>query len=52
MIDPPEDGMTEPVVSLRGVRADQAALHGLLQRIRDLGVSIISVTHIPSKTAH
>ncbi len=35
---------------LRGVTADQAALHGLLQRIRDLGVSLISVTHIPPKT--
>lgn len=32
---------------LRGVTADQAALHGLLQRIRDLGVSLICVTHIP-----
>jgi hypothetical protein len=32
---------------LRGVTADQAALHGLLQRIRDLGVSLISVTHVP-----
>lgn len=32
---------------LRGVAADQAALHGLLQRIRDLGVSLISVTHVP-----
>jgi hypothetical protein len=35
---------------LRGVTADQSALHGLLQRIRDLGVSLISVTHIPPKT--
>ena len=35
---------------LRGVTADQAALHGLLQRIRDLGVSLISVTHIPPRT--
>lgn len=34
---------------LRGVTADQAALHGLLQRIRDLGVSLISVTHVPAK---
>lgn len=29
---------------LRGVTADQAALHGLLQRIRDLGVSLLSVS--------
>lgn len=35
---------------LRGVAADQAALHGLLQRIRDLGVSLISVTHVAAKT--
>jgi hypothetical protein len=38
------------VTLLRGVAADQAALHGLLQRIRDLGVSLISVTHVPPKT--
>ncbi len=28
---------------LRGVLADQAALHGLLAAIRDLGLSLISV---------
>ncbi len=37
---------------LRGVAADQAALHGLLQRIRDLGVSLISVTHVPPPTSN
>jgi len=39
------DGTT----TLRAVGVDQAALHGLLQRIRDLGVSLISVTPIPAK---
>lgn len=29
---------------LPGVTVDQAALHGLLQRIRDLGIPLISVT--------
>lgn len=41
---------TGGVTLLRGVSADQAALHGLLQRIRDLGVSLISVTHVPPKS--
>lgn len=36
---------------LRGVPADQPTLHGLLQRIRDLGVALISVTHIPHHTS-
>ncbi len=39
------DGTT----TLRAVGVDQAALHGLLQRIRDLGVSLISVTPVPAK---
>lgn len=34
------DGTT----TLSGVVADQAALHGLLQRLRDLGVPLISIT--------
>lgn len=40
----------EGITLLRGVAADQAALHGVLQRIRDLGVSLISVTHVPATT--
>ncbi len=29
---------------LRGAIADQAALHGLLQKLRDLGIPLISLT--------
>lgn len=29
---------------LSGIAADQAVLHGLLQRLRDLGLPIVSVT--------
>jgi hypothetical protein len=35
-----DDGTT----SLRGVVADQAELHGLLAKVRDLGTNLISVT--------
>jgi hypothetical protein len=36
------DGTT----TLSGMLADQAALHGLLSRIRDLGLSIVSIQRI------
>lgn len=44
------DGMTisykEGVTTISGKVVDQAALHGLLIRIRDLGLKLISVNRI------
>ncbi len=37
-----DDGTT----TLRGVVADQAELHGLLAKVRDLGADLISVTPV------
>ena len=37
-----DDGTT----TLRGVVADQAELHGLLAKVRDLGTTLISVTRL------
>jgi hypothetical protein len=37
-----EDGTTV----VRGVLADQAALHGVLQRLRDAGLPIISIIQL------
>jgi hypothetical protein len=46
------DGLTltsdsDGTTALRGVVVDQAALHGLLQRLRDVGLPLISVTPLP-----
>ncbi len=38
-----------PVTTLMGPVVDQAALHGLLNRIRDLGLPLLSVNRIPAK---
>ena len=46
------EGMTianeENVTTLTGEVVDQAALHGLLNRIRDIGLQLISVNRIES----
>lgn len=49
------DGMTlrhEPDGStlLSGSIVDQAALHGLLQKVRDIGVPLLSVTQVDAPT--
>ena len=31
---------------LRGLVVDQAALHGLLQKVRDVGLPLVSVTYV------
>ena len=39
-----DDGTTV----IRGSVVDQAALHGLLQKLRDVGIPLVSLTQIPS----
>jgi hypothetical protein len=36
------------VTVIEGQVVDQAALHGLLQKVRDIGLPLISVTHVDS----
>ncbi len=40
------DGST----AIRGPVVDQAALHGLLQKLRDVGIPLLSLTQIPPLT--
>jgi len=49
------DGMTlthehDGTTTLRGDVHDQAALHGLIAKIRDIGVTLISITAINAPT--
>lgn len=34
---------------IKGILSDQAALHGLISRIRDLGLTLISVNQVEQK---
>ena len=43
-----EDGVTV----LTGPVADQAALHGLLKKVRDLGLPLISVNQVETTETH
>ena len=36
---------------LTGLVVDQAALHGLLRKVRDLGLPLVAVMHVESKQA-
>jgi hypothetical protein len=45
-ITPEPDGTT----LLRGNVVDQAALHGLVQRLRDIGIPLISLTPVEAST--
>jgi len=45
------DGMTltaedDGTTAIRGPVVDQAALHGLLQKLRDLGITLLSLTQL------
>ena len=47
------DGLTltldpDGTTVIRGEVADQAALHGLIQKVRDIGLPLVSVTPIAS----
>jgi hypothetical protein len=51
------DGMTlstdgDGTTALRGPVIDQAALHGVLQKVRDLGLPLLSVTPLDTQQAH
>lgn len=48
------DGMTltrqsDGTTLVQGPVVDQAALHGLLQKVRDIGLPLISVTRVDTK---
>lgn len=51
------DGMTlthsgDGTTLLRGTVADQAALHGLLHQLRDIGLPLVSVTQVDDDPEH
>lgn len=43
-LTPEDDGTTV----IRGAVVDQAALHGLIQKLRDIGIPLVSLTPLPA----
>ena len=43
---------SEPVTVLTGCVIDQAALHGILRKIANLGLPLLAVNRLHSKTTH
>ena len=43
---------TDGTTVLRGSVVDQAVLHGVLQRLRDLGIPLISLRQLPPDPTH
>ena len=43
-LSPQSDGTT----TIHGPVLDQAALHGMLRRLRDVGLPLVSVAHVPA----
>jgi hypothetical protein len=49
------DGLTisyegEDITVLRGALADEAALHGILMKVRDLALPLLAVNRVPEST--
>ena len=40
---------TDGTTAIRGPVADQAALHGLLARVRDVGLPLVSLARLPEE---
>jgi len=45
-----ETDATDGTTTIRGPVLDQAALHGLLQKLRDVGIPLVSLTDVSTNT--
>jgi hypothetical protein len=43
---------TEGTTAICGPVVDQAALHGLLRKLRDVGLTLVSLTELPNDTSN